>query len=143
MCTNRACYEGECEACRKIDALVDWQPFGSKWNNNKAIAKSTEEKAEFKIFFDGIMNRAEILGNEYRNKLNNSNINIKEEENADTSRDSECCQQEPFHVQGSGSFRRKENVPAEGYYLWGQWSWKDNAPFISKEPDHHRYGRQL
>jgi hypothetical protein len=47
MCTDRSCYDGNCEKCHKIDRLCEW-PYG--YENQKPTIKTAEQKDKLNKF---------------------------------------------------------------------------------------------
>lgn len=76
MCTSRAGCEGECESCRKDGLHLRERSY----DDGKLIflsgypetRKETEEaKEKFNKFFEGMLIRAQLAGDIYRNNLKN------------------------------------------------------------------------
>lgn len=64
MCTDRSCYEGSCEGCRKIDALVDW-PYRYQQVYKKRIVRTAEQEDNFNKFMILQIRKAEEMGHNF------------------------------------------------------------------------------
>lgn len=137
MCSNRAGCEGECDSCRKIDALVNWEPYGSKWQRNKQEALRTpEQEAASKEFFEKMLIQAQLTGDIYRNNLRILNDTRKENKDGNAIRITKPTQ-ESTGIQGNADIKRKENVSVEGYCVWGQWGWQNHATINRKKSNNY------
>lgn len=77
MCTNRACYEGECESCRKIDRMSVGGLLGNDGKllfrpyKEPKVERTLEQEADSKVFLEKMLIKAQLAGDIYRNNLKN------------------------------------------------------------------------
>lgn len=118
MCTSLAGCEdgGECYSCRKLGESVDWEPYVSK------SFATQKDKTEFDIwFFETFITKNEIR---------------KENKDGNAIRSTEPAK-EPINVQRDTNIKRQENVPVEGYCVWGQWRGENHSPINRKKSNNY------
>lgn len=64
MCIDRACYEGECERCRKIDRLCDW-PYSFEPIYRKPAIRTAVQEDKWNKFMMIQIKKTEELGRKF------------------------------------------------------------------------------
>jgi hypothetical protein len=155
MCTNRACYDGDCYACQQIDRLTDHDVgtdgkplcktsfYFTGFSEQKVQEKTEERKAQDLSFFEEQIKKVKILGmeaREYRNKLYNN----KEIKDGITNRSAKFnTEKQLVYVQRDADFKREKNVSVERNCIWRQWGGQNNSAFLREESNHYGHGREL
>lgn len=76
MCTDRSCYEDDCEMCRKIDRLCDW-PYSYRPVYKKVAIKTSEQEDKFNKFMMIQINEAKKLGREFYKGIQSGKRELK------------------------------------------------------------------
>lgn len=142
MCTNRACYEGECESCRRDGLALEGLTYDDGkliFPSRKAVQakeETAEERERFRKVLEEQLIKAQLAGDIYRNNLKNLYGIRKENKDGNAIRSTEPTQ-EPINVQRFTNIHRKENVPTEGYCVWGQWGGQNHTAINCKKSNHY------